>query len=183
MEAWGGIQRGCCTERKMCNDPRCHSLDCWTAQVTHTVLQERWRTVSLSCITNVIPYGNVAITHSREYEICAPHKKGCFALDEAMKGILCVWSRKHIHKIHIFFLTSFPGIWGIAAQNEGRGLRGRWAYRYYLYWNVGSTWEGRQEGKMEIDESEMMWSQIWMWMKRLKLLAKNNCILDVCTDR
>lgn len=47
MEAWRGIQRGSRTERKMYNDPRCHSHDFWTALVTHSVLQRRWRIVSL----------------------------------------------------------------------------------------------------------------------------------------
>ena len=62
MRAWRGIQRGSCTERKMYDDPRCHSHDFWTALVTRSVLQRRWRIVS-----PVMHHKwNVARTHSRE---------------------------------------------------------------------------------------------------------------------
>lgn len=76
MEAWRRIQRGSSTERKMYNDPRCHRRDFWTALVSHTVLQRRGRELrALSCIINVIPYGNVARAHTAENRKSVLHMK------------------------------------------------------------------------------------------------------------
>lgn len=47
----GGMERNTQSvayKRKMYNDPHCHSHDFWTALVTHSVLQWRWRMVRLA---------------------------------------------------------------------------------------------------------------------------------------
>lgn len=76
MEAWRRIQRGSRTERKMYNDPRCHSHDFWTALVTRSVLQRRWRIVSL-------------VMHHKCNTICE-----CSSHTQSRMGNVCTPSRR-----------------------------------------------------------------------------------------
>lgn len=81
-------------ERKMYNDPCCHSHDFWTALVTCRVLPRRWRIVRLvmhhEC--NTIEECNPLLhTCTQKWKTCAPHKEKCY---NVAKDILCGRLRK-----------------------------------------------------------------------------------------
>lgn len=52
---------------------------------------------AFSCIINAMPYVSAALTHSREWEICVPHKEECIAFYNGAKDILRGGPYKHMH--------------------------------------------------------------------------------------